>query len=89
MSRRSSSSTRAGSLQCGKVVRGEEVQVLDQRRHGRVEAVALLQLQGQAFAKVAGKHATGSKPCIDPKVSSMRSSGAPSSSPSEARSPWR
>jgi hypothetical protein len=38
-------------------VGGKQVEMLDQSRHGGVAAVLLLQLQREAFAQVAGKHA--------------------------------
>ena len=47
----------ADALQRRQVVDGEQMQILDQRRHGGVAAIELLQLQGQAFAQVAGKDA--------------------------------
>src|SRR5262245_28820835 len=36
---------------------GKQVEMLDKRRHGRVAAVLLLELQREAFAQVAGKYA--------------------------------
>ena len=82
MSQRSSSETRADALQRDEVVGGEQMQILDQRRHGRIAAVLLLQLQRQAFAQVAGEHAARLEALHHASVSSTSSSGAPRSSAS-------
>ena len=57
MSTRSSSSTRANPPQRHEIAAGQQVEIGDKRRHRRVEAVARLELQRQAFGKVARKQA--------------------------------
>ena len=57
MSRRSSSDDARDALQRDEIVGGEEMQIVDQGRHRRIAAVAVLQLERQAFAQVAGEHA--------------------------------
>ena len=52
----------AGALQPGHVAAGEHLQIVEHGLHGRIAAVALLQLQHQAFAHVAGEHAGGLEP---------------------------
>ena len=47
----------AGAAQRGKIAFGEQRQIGDQRRHRRVETVALDQLQRQAFGEVARENA--------------------------------
>ena len=46
----------ADALQHGGLAAGETVQILDQGLHGRIEAVAVVQLEGEAFAEVAGEN---------------------------------
>ena len=57
MSRRSSSSTPQTRRSSAQVAPGERGQVVDQRLHRRIEAVALLELQRQAFGELAREHA--------------------------------
>ncbi len=52
----------AGFAQRRHVVARQQLEVVEQRRHGRVEAVLLLELQAQAFAHVAGEHSGGLEP---------------------------
>ena len=44
---------------------GDKVEIVDQRFHGRVQPVAVAQLQGQAFADIAGHDANRLKPLTD------------------------
>ena len=69
------------------VARAEQRQVLDELLHRRVEAVALLELQRQAFGEVAGENAgriealQAVKRRLDPRYVAARTCATPSRSP--------
>ena len=90
MSARSSSSTPQSLLQRGEVAPGDEVEIGEERRHRRVEAVALAELEGEALGEVAGADA-GRLEGLDRRraSASTSASGAPRRSASAARSARR
>ena len=65
MSVRSSSLDAADPAQRRKVAPGQQIEMRDQRLHGGIEAVALLELDGEAFGEIARAHARRVEPLQD------------------------
>ena len=55
----SSASTPQSGAELGHVAAGHQIEPRQQRLHGRIEPVAGLELQGQAFGQIARAHADG------------------------------
>ena len=53
ISARSSSSDAANLAKRGEIALGEQIETADQRLHGRIETVALLELDGEALGEIA------------------------------------
>ena len=74
--------------QRGEIALGEEVEMVDQRLHRRIEAVALAQLDREAFGEIAGADARADRSSAAPPAPPRpSSSAAPSRSATSPRSP--
>ena len=79
MSLMSSRSTLQSAPECCEIALGDEIEIVEQRRHRRIEAVAVLELQRQAFGEIARRRRRrGSKPCSTPSTRSTCATSVPS-----------
>ncbi len=79
----------AEAAQRRKIALGQQIEAADQRLHRGVEAVALLELDGEALGEIARAHARRIEGLQDGKHRLDLGGGAPSFSATLGRSPLR